>query len=283
MLANFSAPFDATVAVLLQSAGVRVSGRHSMGEFGAEGLFSEQSGILTDSVSSFANSDVDAMLCNDYTGAISIEAGRQGLYYIHPTYGSVSRYGLIPSVVSMDQIGVLCRDIKTGFEILKIIKQDKQINHPPNSPACSLKETPQPYYDIYPQIMQILCSAELANNISRYDGIKFGFRAEGYSGLEELYKKSRTEAFGKNIKLAALTGAMVLSKDNYIKYYDKAMRLRRLIKESLIFDGNILLTANSDQTSRFPVLSRLCSLPSLTTPKGTYIANTGCEEMLYDI
>ena len=283
MLENFVAPFDATVAVLLQSAGVKVSGRRSMGEFGAEGLFSEQSDILTDSVSSFANSGSDAMLCNDYTGAISNEAGRQGLYYIHPTYGSVSRYGLIPSVVSMDQIGVLCKDIKTGFEILKIIKQDKQVNHPSNSPACSLKKVLQPYYDIYPQIMQILCSAELANNISRYDGIKFGYRAKDYTGLDELYKKNRSEAFGKNIKLAALTGAMVLSKDNYLLYYDKAMRLRRLIKESLVFDVDTILTADSNQMNLFPALSRLCGFPSVTTPNGTYIANSGCEEMLYGI
>jgi len=281
MLANFIAPFDATVAVLLQAAGVRISGRVITSEFGVGGLFADQPGELTVSVNSFATGEADAMLCNDYTGAIAAAAGNRGLCYIHPTYGTVSRHGLIPSVTSIDQIGVLCRDVKTGFEIINIIS-GKNIN-PTRQKTPVITKTHQPYYDIYPQIMQILCCAELANNISRYDGIKFGYRAKDYNNLDELYTKSRTGAFGENIKLSALIGAMVLSKDNYNKYYDKAMRLRRMIKNSLDFSKAEVLTATENQESGFPVLSRLCGLPSLTTPKGTFIANTECEDLLYEV
>ena len=279
MLNNFVAPFDATVVSLLKSAGVKITGRVNTGEFGVEGLFSDQPTALTAAVISFANSEADAVLCNDYTGAISTATGAEDLYYIHPSYGTVSRYGLIPCATSIDQIGILCKDLKTGFEILNIISKldtNKQKNH-------VITEIQQPYYEIYPQVMQILCSAELANNISRYDGIKFGYRAKDYKGLDDLYTKSRTGAFGESVKLASIIGAMVLSKDYYLPYYDKAMRLRRLIKQSIDFGKYDIITATANQADRFSVLSRLCGLPSLTTPKGTYIANTGCEDMLYDV
>jgi len=291
MLGNFIAPFDATVVTKLSCTGTQISGRLSMGEFGVEGLFFEQPKALTESVSSFANSSADAVLCNDYTGAICKAAAAEGLYYIHPTYGTVSRYGLIPAVTSMDQIGVLCKDLNTGFEILEKMVQGKMVQGDGSTVPLShalakdFKDTTStllPYYDIYPQIMQILCSGELAGNISRYDGIKFGYRANNYNDLNELYTKSRTQAFGENIKLAAIIGAMVLSKDNYMPYYDKAMRLRRLIKQSFNFNDYTVITATAEQEDRFPVLSRLCGLPAITTPERTYIANAGCDKLLIE-
>lgn len=285
MLESFIAPFDATVVTLLKSAGVQPLGRLSFSEFGTGGLFSDQNDTLTSAVNFFADSSFDAVLCNDYTGAISAAAGTQGLYYIHPTYGTVSRYGLVPSVCSMDQIGVLCRDIKTGFKILDIIKCVRGQAFSPVPMTQSSPPVPfhQPYYDIYPQIMHILCSAELSANLSRYDGIKFGYRAKDYNNLNELYTKSRTQTFGEDTKLAMLIGAVVLSKDNYLLYYNKAMCLRRMIKQSLNIEKSSVIKSNSDQKSHFSVLSRLCGLPSLTTPNDTFIANTGCEELLYGV
>jgi Asp-tRNA(Asn)/Glu-tRNA(Gln) amidotransferase A subunit family amidase len=165
--------------------------------------------------------------------------------------------------------------------------------------------------------MQILCCAELCNNISRYDGVKFGYRASGFRGLNELYTKSRTEALGPDAKLAALIGAMVLSQDNYSRYYDKAMRIRRLVKESLGFDKYDLIilpagdgtgtcgdtpaaarqssangneedsagtTAGKATALAQGALPRLCGLPAVTVPyqKGaiTLIADTGREDVL---
>ncbi len=79
----------------------------------------------------------------------------------------------------------------------------------------------------------ILMSAELCNNVSRYDGVKYGYRAENFSGLDELYTRSRTEAFGKLLKTAIIYGSETLSTENYMKVYDKALRTRRVISEKL--------------------------------------------------
>ncbi len=91
----------------------------------------------------------------------------------------------------------------------------------------------------------VLMSAELCNNVSRYDGVKYGYRAENFSGIDELYTNSRTEAFGELLKTAILFGSETLSTDNYMKVYDKALRTRRVIVEEFAkifesFDAVIL-------------------------------------------
>jgi len=279
MLAEFIAPVDATVVELLESAGVEIVGRVELSEFGAGGLFTEAgdsvascltgSESLTETVIS-----ADATLCNDYTGAISLAAASRGLYYIHPTYGKVSRYGLIPVVSSMDQIGVLCKNPEDGFEIFKIIsgydeREKTNIKHK------IIHETQLNFKsEIYARIMQILCCAELANNISRYDGIKFGYRAKEYNGLNELYTKSRTEAFGEDVKLAAIIGAMVLYQEDGERLYDKAMKVRRIIRDSFEFDKYDVISINN------PAISRLCGFPSLTTPECTCMSAAGREDAL---
>ena len=297
MLENFISPIDATVVSRLEAADVGIAGRCESDEFGASGLFFEdvagQTAALTETVngavSCVATEKADFALCNDYTGAISRAAAAQGLYYIQPTYGTVSRYGLIPVVSSIDQIGIVCKTPDVGFKVLKIISgydaRDGVMMSDEIRAAAEAEELSPSfeidivaletdYSNVYTQVMQILCSAELGNNISRYDGIKYGYRAKDYNGLNELYTKSRTEAFGSDVKLAAILGAMVLSQENYTRYYDKAMRLRRLIKESLSFDEyDVIVT-------KCPLLSRLCGLPSLTTPENVYIANVGREDIL---
>jgi len=291
MLEEFIAPVDATVVTRLNAAGACIVGRVDMSEFGVAGLFEE---VLTDSVNGvfldISTGKTDAILSNDYTGVISRKAASAGLCYIHPTYGTVSRYGLIPAVCSMDQIGIVCKNADVGFSILEIISgydskdgvmsnvtDKKEAEEPsPCFPCFEIDINPiaTDYSNIYPQIMEILCSAEIGNNISRYDGIKFGYRAEDYKGLDELYTKSRTEAFGEDVKLAAIIGAMVLSQENYARYYDKAMRIRRLIKNSLEFDKyDVIVT-------KCPLLSRLCGLPALSTPEHVYIADAGREDIL---
>ena len=94
-----------------------------------------------------------------------------------------------------------------------------------------------------------LMSAELCNNVSRYDGVKYGYRAESFSGIDELYTNSRTEAFGELLKTAIIFGSETLSTDNYMKVYDKALRTRRVIAEEFAklfesFDA-ILMPATS--------------------------------------
>jgi aspartyl-tRNA(Asn)/glutamyl-tRNA(Gln) amidotransferase subunit A len=126
-------------------------------------------------------------------------------------------------------------------------------------PNITGPEIKLPYSDVYNEVLYILGFAEISSNLSRYDGIKFGYRASNFKNLEELYIKTRTEAFGLEAKLAAIMGCMLLSQDNYARYYDKAMKLRRLIKESLSFDKYDVTAIPVDCP-----LAALTGLPSLT-------------------
>jgi len=309
ILENFISPINATVVELLEAANVEIIGTGETSEFGVAGLFNESIDVSIDVptddslINSIVSDKADFALCNDYTGAISRAAAEQGLCYLHPTYGTVSRYGLVPVVSSIDQIGIVCKVPRVGFDVLKIIsKYDEKDGV--MSPMCNaasdsiitkeqegchsvtdirINEIEPMFAEVYTQIMQIICCAELSNNISRYDGVKFGYRANEYNGLQELYVKTRTEGFGADTKLAAIIGTMVLSHENYTRFYDKAMRLRRMIMDSMKFDTYDVVVGRGDNSGAFIMLSRLCGLPSVTTRDGTYIANVGCEVMLQGI
>ena len=366
MLESFISPLEATVVTRLEEAGVAVIGKTRMDEFGAAGLFADASPEESGAVSAVADGVAAFALCNDYSGSVRQQAAARGVCYLHPTYGTVSRYGLIPAAPSMDQIGVVCKTPEDGFRALSMIaghdpKDGAMINPDLGSGKQGsglrgqgqraesaqdlgtriqdLVETEDAWeqgaesrgrgsgsmlrigvplnvlnrikddsaltefvkgfdtvdielkhFELYGQVMQILCCAEISSNLCRYDGIKFGYRADGYRDLNELYTKSRTEAFGTDVKLTAIVGAMVLSQENYDKYYDKAMRIRRLIKESLEFDkyDAIILPAPDAQSPdrlALSVLPQLCGLPSITFPFSggalTLVANAQCEDILH--
>ena len=343
ILENFISPIEATVVTRLEDAGIKISGNAKMDEFGIAGLLGDPEETVSGAVSAVADGSASFGLCNDYTGAVRRLAAERGLCYIHPTYGTVSRYGLIHAVSSMDQIGIVCKTPADGFRALSVISgydpndgamfppqccAEQEMSDAPSDsiriavPANSLAGTAAEiavkeftenldYVDITPEyldyctpVMQILCCAELSSNMTRYDGIKFGYRADGYKDLRELYTKSRTEALGQDAKLAAITGAMVVSQGKYDMYYDKAMRIRRLIKESLKFDEYdvIIMPVTSTftkagETSRVEktrcaetarcaggLIPQLCGFPSVTIPFHgaglTLIANAGREHTL---
>ena len=331
ILGNFISPLDATVVTRLEAAGIIILGKTKMDEFGIAGLFADAQKEPSGAVAAVAEGAADFALCNDYTGAIGQQAAAGGLYYIHPTYGTVSRYGLIPAVPSMDQIGIVCKTPDDGLRILSIIaghdpkdgamfrgrgagaanpelKEKLRIGVPHNifdrapgriSPEAFIGiglagdfETVSielAYSDMNAQVMQILCCAEISGNISRYDGIKFGYRAEVFADLQELYTKSRTEAFGQDAKLAAIMGAIVLSQDYYMRYYDKAMRIRRHIRDSLEFEKyDVIILPSFDWAPELLLaqgaLPRLCGLPALTAPVGggiTLVAGALREDVLF--
>ena len=268
ILENFIAPFDATVVTRLSEKIEMVK----LAEFGLG-----DPGELPGS----------PLLCNDIFGHVRHRAAIQGLFYIRPTYGTVSRYGLIPAASSMDQIGIVCREPAEGFSLLSAIagndpndgamfpeknytykaeKKELRWSAPHQTKAVAGKsgakgiiEYSDTYGDIYNQIMAILGYAEISNNISRYDGLKFGFRAASYKNLDDLYIKTRTEGFGLEAKLVSVMGFLVLTQDYYTKYYDKALKIRRLIKESLRFDTYDVIALPVDNH-----LAVLAGLPSLT-------------------
>jgi aspartyl-tRNA(Asn)/glutamyl-tRNA(Gln) amidotransferase subunit A len=215
-------------------------------------------------------------------------AASQGLCYIRPTYGTVSRYGLIPAACSMDQIGVVCEEPGQGLALLKKIaghdsrdgamfpeKAYDYAEKRENIKAARYEDIANECTELAEPVFAILAYGEISCNISRYDGIKFGYRAPEFKGLEDLYLKTRTSGFGKEAKLAAIAGSLVLSSAHYREYYDKALKIRRLIRESLSFEGYGAL--------RVPVgspLAALCGLPSLSFGGYEYLARPKDESAL---
>lgn len=333
MLHNFISPLQATVVDKLLDAGMELAGKTKLDEFAVPVIAEEAYDVLSGAVGAVSESACKVALCNDVSGKIRRQAPENGLYYIHPTYGTVSRFGLIPAVSSMDQIGIVCRDIDAGFNILGMIAghDEKDITtFPQKSYSYASKEgrfkigIPSnvieaadeksresiygftgnhdaeefelKYFDVFSQVMYILSSAEIGNNTSRYDGVKFGYRTSGYTGLNDLYTKSRTEGFGPDMKLLSIVGAFVLSKENYEAFYLKSMKIRRLIKEHANdlfsrFDAIALplRLKDSDPYKNLALyaFAVLCGLPSVSVPLGAggiqLVAQVKDENSLYGI
>jgi aspartyl-tRNA(Asn)/glutamyl-tRNA(Gln) amidotransferase subunit A len=326
MLEGFVSPFDAAAVERLNAAGLSIEKTVAMDEFGIDNLFSGDEEILP--VIREAVDDENAcVLCNDIFGKIRRQAAMNGLCFIRPTYGTVSRHGLIPMAASMDQIGIVCADSRKGFEILAKIagkdirdgamwpeegydynayqgnvkiaipdnvwdKNDKSVISGLEN-KFELKHISLKYFEVYHQLLYILSSAEICNNTNRYDGVKFGYRSEKSHNLSELYFNSRSEGFKPDTKLAIIMGANVLSTDNYAAYYEKAMKIRRLINEAVRFDDYdiIALPIRSNGSKyeqlRLYALTALAGLPSLTVPYGDngvqFIADVKREDMLASI
>lgn len=326
ILKGFKSPFDATVIEKLIKTGINIEKTVPIDEFGIDNLFSDSEEPLAAIKEATADKSA-CVLCNDIFGKIKRQAAGNSLFYLQPTYGTVSRYGLIPTASSMDQIGIACTDFLNGFETLKIIagkderdgamlpdKHYRYEDHPAEikitfpenvwdkndeyiisslSSNFEIKKTNLKYFEIYPQVLYILSSAEICNNTNRYDGVKFGYRNENSKNLNDLYLNTRSEGFTLNTKLAVIMGANVLIKDNYEPYYEKAMKIRRLIKEAVNFDGYdvIALPAKNDkpkyEQSALYALTALAGLPSLTIPFGgsgiQFITAPKCENKLKKI
>ncbi|MDD4772736.1 MAG: amidase family protein [Eubacteriales bacterium] len=307
ILENFISPFSAAAADRLTDNGYVIAGRTKTVEFGIEDFFDDDNGEVPGAISAVAEGSAGYALCNDLFGRYRRTAPGSDCCYIHPTYGTVSRYGLIPLASSMDRIGVVCKSLPGGFELLSLIAgkdpndgamfPEERYNYaaPGKAPVMGVPEQviaradaetreaihdlagrfnavniDLEHFDLYKQVMYILSCAEIANNISRYDGIKYGYRASDYRDIDELYVKTRSEGFGRGTKLTAIMGAMVLSQRNYAPYYEKAMKLRRKIKESVRFDTyDIIVLPCAIEGDRYDnlslwALSGLAGLPSVT-------------------
>ncbi|MCL2747266.1 MAG: amidase family protein [Oscillospiraceae bacterium] len=310
MLENFISPLDATVVERLRGQGVAIVGRARMTEFGVARISGDRPEGISGAVDAVADGSARWALCNDVFGINRRLAAQNGVCYIHPTYGTVSRYGLVHLASSMDQIGVVCRNAEDGFALLgRIAGKDANdgamfpearydyastgkditvglpeavIGRAGTAQKAALREfagrfrgaaVQIPLFPLVKQVMYILASAEISSNLTRYDGIKFGYQAPRYRSLKELYTNTRTEAFGLDAKLAAIMGTMFLSQGYYTRYYDKAMRLRRLVKESLTFAGYDVLAlpcAIGDdpyENLSLYALAPLAGLPSLVFPQ----------------
>ena len=218
---NFISPYSATAAEKIKSAGMRITDKAD----GADAVLSSKI--------------IDNMIC------------------IKPTYGTVSRFGLAAGASSMEQIGVCANNLDDGFTVLSAIaghdKNDgtsypaEKYGYSPYSGGLkkvNFSELNFKYADCLAEIYLIISAAELSANIARFDGIKFGHRTENFKNINELIINSRSESFNLETKLNALMGAYVLSKEQFDKYYLKAAKIRRLVKQELdlIFKQADILT-----------------------------------------
>ncbi len=292
ILDGFVPLFNAEAVDRLERAGYAVYGKTNTGEFGLDlagetsyhGKCCTADGTLSTAAAEAVKAKaVKQALCVDVNGAPRRGAALSGVDFMKPTYGTVSRYGVIPTACSGEQIGVCAADAEGVREILCVIAghdpkdgtslpaekydyvSDKDVS---GLKAAAVRELYDAASDdvkarmdgyieklrkagvsvefisipdaaAYATAWQIMLSAESCNNVSRYDGVKFGYRTPEYKNIDELYVKSRTEGMGFTVKMNVLYGSDVLSKSKYMSCYDKSLRIRRLASEKMksIFDS----------------------------------------------
>lgn len=295
MLGGFVPLFDAEAVTRLKNAGYTLSGKTNVGEFGldlmgessVEGAVTENGCLTSAAASLTAQKKVKAALCVDLNGAPRRAAAASGQTFVKPTYGTVSRYGVIPCACSGEQIGVMSSNAAEAKEILSVIaghddkdgtslpqkqydyasKKDisqmrigivkellaaadeavkarvQQIAEQFKAAGVTVEEISLPEVKAAQAAWQILMSAETCNNISRYDGVKFGYRTAEYTDIDDLYVKSRSEGFGLLTKETLIYGSDVLSKGRYDVCYDKALRVRKVVFDRMkaLFEAYDLL------------------------------------------
>lgn len=294
ILGDFQPPYDATIVEKLTAAGALSLGKLNMDEF-AMGSTTETSfyGLVRNpwdvervpgGSSGGAAAAVAAGLGwyaigSDTGGSIRQPASYCGVTGMKPTYGSVSRYGLIAYASSLDQIGPLCRDAADCAAILDVLQGqdsrdgtslaggyghllehltgdvrgmkigvpvdcfgdglDSEVRASVLAVADVLKSRGAEVVELTFPVMEyvvptyyIIAAAEASSNLSRFDGVKYGWRAEGYEGLTDLYNKTRTQGFGSEVKRRILLGTFVLSTGYYDAYYKKALQVKAVIKNA---------------------------------------------------
>lgn len=288
MLEGYKSLFDAEIISRLAEAGFEISGKANVGEMGLD-LMGETSyygacvldnGNITNASAEIVKTgEVCAAINLDVNGAPRRAAAINELTYIKPTYGTVSRYGTIPSACSGETVGIMAQNVSDCRKILSAISghDEKDGTSLPQEKCDLLKFDAEcesikkiavvtsmldnvsdktktlidnfkieaaangvEIIEIDVDILKaaqvawnILMSAEVCNNVSRYDGVKYGYRSSNYTNIDELYTNSRTESFGYLLKSTILFGSDTLSTDNYMKVYDKALRIRRVISEKM--------------------------------------------------
>ena len=282
ILDGFKPLFSAEVVTRLEDKGYTVAGKTNVGEFGLDlvGEFSYYApldGKLEGSAATLvANDEVEAALGVDMNGSTRRAAALAGVDFLKPTYGTVSRYGVISCAASGEQVGVYAKDAQKIQEIMGVIaghddkdgtslkndtydytisdvkgkkvalnkylldKSDEETKAKVMAFADSLRangvevtEISCDMAEIANTAWQILMCAETCNNVSRYDGVKFGHRAKEYKNIDELYVNTRTEGFNFLTKAVILYGSDVLSKTRYKDCFDKSLRVRRVVAEGL--------------------------------------------------
>ncbi|BCG49631.1 aspartyl/glutamyl-tRNA(Asn/Gln) amidotransferase subunit A [Candidatus Profftella armatura (Diaphorina cf. continua)] len=296
MLANYISPFNADIVERLKKAGTVMLGKLNCDEFAMGSsnensyfgpvrnpwdYFSVPGGSSGGSAAAVAARLAPATTASDTGGSIRQPASLCGVTGIKPTYGSISRYGMIAFASSLDQAGPIAKtaedcalllNVMIGFDkrdSTSLQRKDEDFSYKLRKNTKGIKGLrigmPREFFnvDLESDVQYGICSAlkefeklgaklvdismpktnlsipvyyviapaEAASNLSRFDGVRYGYRSKNYKNLIDMYKKSRTEGFGEEVKRRILIGSHVLSHDCYNTYYLQAQRIRRLISE----------------------------------------------------
>ena len=291
ILEHFTPPYDATVVEKLTSRGAVIVGKAAMDEF-AMGSTSENcafnipsnpwntdcvaGGSSGGSATSVASGQVLGSLGSDTGGSIRQPASLCGIVGMKPTYGRVSRYGLVAFASSLDQIGPLTRDVADSALMMQAIcgydgRDSTSVDRPVEdyrsllteglqgmrvgvpkeyfgegldpevekvvmngaevlkSAGAEIVEVSIPHIDYCVAVYYLIAPAEASSNLARYDGVAYGFRQEEREDLRDMYKDTRSQGFGPEVKRRILIGTYALSSGYYDAYYKKASQVRTLI------------------------------------------------------
>lgn len=275
-----------------------------------------------------------AALGSDTGGSIRQPASFTGTYGLKPTYGRISRHGLIAYASSFDQIGPFANSLEDAALLLEIMagadefdataSTTKVENYQPQSgkkykvavireslemdgldpeiranlnalidglkaEGHNVEEVSFPYLDYMVPVYYVLTTAEASSNLSRFDGVHYGYRSEVAHGVEETYKKSRSEGFGEEVKRRIMAGTFVLSHGYYDAYYTKGQKVRRVLQDrtkEILSDFDVILLPTTPTTAFglasvkdpiamylqdiFTVHANLSGNPAISLPLGTH-------------
>ena len=293
ILENFVPPYDATTVVKLKQAGAVLIGKVSMDEF-AMGSTSEHcafgppknpwnteyicGGSSGGSAASVAADECIASLGTDTGGSIRQPASHCGVVGLKPTYGRVSRYGLVAFASSLDQVGPLTKDVTDCAQMMNVISgydANDSTSVPQEAPdfrnalteglrgmkigipkeyflegldpeveknvlkgiellreaGAETIEVSLPHTDYCVAVYYLIAPAEASSNLARYDGVRYGLRDKTSDALVDMYRNSRSQGFGDEVKRRIIIGTYALSSGYYDAYYKKASQVRTLITE----------------------------------------------------
>ena len=314
ILHNYKAHYDATATRKLNDAGAIIVGKTNMDEF-AMGSSNESSafgnvknpwdpervpgGSSGGSAVAVASGVVRAALGSETGGSVRQPASLCGIVGLKPTYGRISRFGLVAFASSLDNIGIFGATAKDVADVLGVIAgrdandstsadvvvpnynetldndiRGRKIGVPHalfgeglddevreaversienyQSLGAEIVEVEIPYAQYGIAVYYIIATAEASSNLARFDGVRYGFRAEGSHELREMYRKTREEGFGAEVKRRIMLGTYVLSSGYYDAYYSKAQKVRALVKrdyETAFEKCDAILTPTSPTTA----------------------------------
>ena len=315
MLDNFIPPYDATVMEKLQNQDIVMLGKLNLDEFAMGGSTENSAFHVTrnpwnleyvpggssgGSAASVAAGSAIWTLGSDTGGSIRQPASYCGVVGLKPTYGRVSRYGLVAFASSLDQIGPITRDVTDCAHVMNAIcghdpKDSTSVNAETEDFAAALKndvkglkiglpkeyfngmdkdvevvirnavkqleslgaeviEVSMPHTEYAVSAYYLLAPAEASSNLARYDGVSFGHRTDG-TDIIDMYKKTRSNAFGPEVKRRIMLGTYALSAGYYDAYYLKALKVRTLVKQDFdnAFDKVDVLITPTVPTAAFKI------------------------------